>query len=57
MRLCRFRPLRYHYLSTEGLPLNLEFIDHVLSLVFINEYDWSDALFLSFQIGCGIDNQ
>jgi hypothetical protein len=29
--------LRYQYLSPKGLQLNLEFIDHVLSLVFINE--------------------
>jgi len=33
------RPLAlgYHYLSTEGLQLNLEFIDHALNLVFINK--------------------
>jgi hypothetical protein len=29
--------LRYQYISSEGLQLNLEFIDHVFNLVFIDE--------------------
>jgi hypothetical protein len=43
--------LRYQDLSPEGLQLDLEFIDHVFKLVFINELDWSDAISLSFQLG------
>ena len=37
---CRLE-LRYQDLASEGLQLDLECLDHVFKLVFINEYDWS----------------
>jgi hypothetical protein len=47
--------LRYQDLSPEGLQLDLEFIDHVFKLVFINEYPMSlQAREIAWPVPCGL---